>query len=334
MQGSMQGDSERSALLAEKLQQQKRKNAELKAQVSALEVQITQMTQRVQQLHALHASSSAELVAQTKHACEAAASRLAQEAEARYKHDAAVTRQAASEALDAERAFHISLVRKVETLQQLFPELLQPTSADTDTTLSSSHSGASLLPRSTLNAFFESTRHALHFARQTREELSEARDEVRLLRLRAPLEEAQRFAVQRHVAQMSERITTLQAELLPHADGETRTSGLLRQRDEIIAQVSAVERRIQAARTAKQAALMDQPPTGETSVPAQPVRQVRPASSTSGPRSNRSPAQRTEISPPRPAAPLDADGQVNEWREEARLLAASQRPLVAEHKCD
>jgi cell division septum initiation protein DivIVA len=250
MQGSMQGDIDRSVVLSEKLQQSKKKNTELKSQITELQSQLAQMTQRVQQLHAMHAKSSAELVEQTKHACESAAARLAEEAEQKAKHDLTLARQSASDAMEAERSFTTSLVRKVETIQQLFPDQY---ATQTDS-LSASTRTASTLPRNVLHSFFESTRQALHDAHHIREQLAEAKEELRLVRLRTPLDESHRFAVQRHAEKIAERISRVQKDLLiPQVGADGNRGALIQQRDTIIATVDNIEKRMHTARTLKQA---------------------------------------------------------------------------------
>ncbi len=323
----MQGDAERSALLAEKLQQSKRKNAELRTQITALESQLQQMTQRVQQLHSMHANSAAELVAQTKHACEAAAARLSEEAEQRAKHDLSVARQAAADALEAERSFTTSLVRKVETMQQLFPEEFAQTE-QTDT-FSNSARASSTLPRNVLQSFFESTRHALHGARHTREQLAEMREELRVLRLRAPLEEAHRFSLQRHIAQMADRVARVQSDLSLPAEGESTAArgALIQQRDDIIAQVNKLQQRIQTARAQRQEA---QEHTGKLDA------------SSRGPSSPaaRKAASQHSFSPTRSSQPaflassLDESGVADDERRDQVPALPSREALVATRALD
>jgi len=114
-------DGGRAAILSEKLQQAEQQHAEQRSQIASLEAQLAQMTQRVHQLQQLHASSAAELVEQTKHACEAAAARQTDEAAQQHQHDLSNARQSAAAALEQERTFTASLLRKVETMVQLFP---------------------------------------------------------------------------------------------------------------------------------------------------------------------------------------------------------------------
>lgn len=245
----MNGDNERAVVLSEKLQQSKRKNAELRVQLASLESQLSQMTLRVQQLHSMHATSAADLVAQTKHAVEAAAARQAQEAEARFKHEASVARQVATEALDTERAFRHDMVRKVHTIEQMFPEEYAESrqqqqqnsgasqSASLDDVQSPSES------QSRLSAFFEATRRALHSAHQLRREVLEAQTESRSLRARAPIDAELQYAVDKAGKNVAAKVVDLQEELL--GSGERRSAFLL-QRDDIIARVDDIEARMRA----------------------------------------------------------------------------------------
>jgi len=248
------GDSERAALLSEKLQHSKRKNAELRTQLASLESELAQMTMRVQQLHGLHASSSADLVAQTKHACEAAAARQAAEAEARHKHEASVARQVAAEALDAERAFRNDVGRRVRTVEEMFPEAYADSrqqqfgaaAAATAAHTSSDHPHQSLsASQSHFSAFLESTRRALHSSQQLQREVREAQAESRSLRARAPIDAEFQYGVTKAAQQMGAKVVELQEQML--GSGERRSASL-GQRDDILARVDDIEAWMQQQR--------------------------------------------------------------------------------------